>query len=290
MRSIDHYVLVADNLSSARERYQRMGFTVAPNGVHPFGTYNANMYFRSGPMIETLAVEDAVKYSQAIQDGNTFVKNDAAFRDRHGHDGFSHIVTTSLDADKDHSDYLALGVSGGDLVSFTRRFEKPDGTLDTVSAKLAFATHPKALSGYFFTCEDVIVPKIDRSSLLEHENTTLGARQVLSCTRNPEIYRDFYHTLFGLTEASSGHETIECQLENGRVSLQTPDQIASEYGIEQTLSDTELRHRGLIFGVDNLGAVENLFNRNQVGFNRHKDRLIVAHHSQWGAFFGFEPA
>jgi hypothetical protein len=149
MRSIDHYVLVADNLSSARERYQRMGFTVAPNGVHPFGTYNANMYFRSGPMIETLAVEDAVKYSQAIQDGNTFVKNDAAFRDRHGHDGFSHIVTTSLDADKDHSDYLALGVSGGDLVSFTRRFEKPDGTLDTVSAKLAFATHPKALSGYF---------------------------------------------------------------------------------------------------------------------------------------------
>jgi len=74
----------------------------------------------------------------------------------------------------------------------------------------------------------------------------------------------------------------------GRVSVRTPDHIAIEYGIEQTLGDTELRHRGLIFDVDNLGAVENLFKRNQVRFNRHNDRLIVPSHSECGAFFGFE--
>ncbi|WP_420731610.1 hypothetical protein [Hwanghaeella sp. 1Z406] len=39
MRLIDLYVLIAVSLDLARERYQRMGFTVTPNGVHPFGTY-----------------------------------------------------------------------------------------------------------------------------------------------------------------------------------------------------------------------------------------------------------
>ena len=84
MRLIDHYVLVAGNLTDSRKCYQQMGFNVAPDGVHPFGTYNANMYFRDGPMIETLAIENHDKYSKAIKAGNTFIKIDAVFRATQG--------------------------------------------------------------------------------------------------------------------------------------------------------------------------------------------------------------
>ena len=208
MRSIDHFVLVAGNLPDARKHYREMGFNVAADGVHPFGTHNANMYFRDGPMIETLSIENPVKYSEAIEAGNTFVRNDAAFRAAQGDSGFSHVVATSTDAEQDHNGFLERGVSGGDIVSFSRQFEQPDGKVETVAAKLAFATHSKAPSGFYFTCEDIVVPEIDRSSLLDHENGALGPIHAISCSREPLTYVDFLRgyssqTRFALTNRMS---------------------------------------------------------------------------------------
>ena len=288
MRLIDHYVLVAERLSDARDRYRRMGFNVAPDGVHPFGTHNANMYFRDGPMIETLAIADHVKYAEAIESGNTFVRNDAAFRNARGDDGFSHVVATSNNADKDHMDFLERGVSGGDLVLFSRKFEQPDGTLDTVAAKLAFATHPKAASGYFFVCEDVVTPEIDRSSLLDHENGALGAKYVISCTCEPSTYSDSYRELFGSTDVIVCDQTVDCVVPNGRVSIVTPEGLSQEYGVEQRRVGTDLLHVGLIFEVSDLSITEALFIRNQVSFERYYDRLIAQPTSELGFFFGFE--
>jgi hypothetical protein len=288
MRLIDHCVLVAEKLSDARDRYRRMGFTVAPDGVHPFGTHNANMYFPDGPMIETLAIADPVKVAQAIASGNTFVTNDAAFRRAHGHDGFSHVVATSTDADKDHRDFLKRGVSGGDLVAFSRKFEHPDGTLGTFAVKLAFATHPEATSGYFFVCEDVVSPEIDHSSLLDHENGAWGATSVISCTSEPSTYADFYRELFGSTDLIVREQTVDCVVPNGHVSIVTPERLWQEYGVGQRRAGTGLHHRGLIFGVSDLSRTEALFTRNQVPFKRHNDRLIAQPTSERGVFFGFE--
>lgn len=288
MRLIDHCVLVAENLPHARDRYRRMGFNVAPDGVHPFGTHNANMYFRDGPMIETLAIADPVRYAQAIEGGNTFVTNDAAFRRAHGDHGFSHVVATSTDADKDHTDFLARGVSGGAPVSFSREFEHPDGTLDTFSVKLAFATHPKATSGYFFVCEDVVAPKIDRSSLLDHENGALGATSVISCTSEPSTYGDFYRELFASSDDIVRERTVDCALPNGRVSIVTPEELSQEYDVGHRCAGEDLLHRGMIFGVRDLPRTEALFIRNRVPFKRHNGRLIALPASELGFFFGFE--
>ena len=288
MRLIDHCVLVAERLPHARDRYRRMGFTVAPDGVHPFGTHNANMYFRDGPMIETLAIADPAQYAEAIENGNTFVRNDAAFRRAHGDDGFSHIVATSTDAGKDHADFLKRGVSGGDLVSFSRKFEQPDGTRDTLAVKLAFATHPKAAYGTFFVCEEVVAPRIDRSSLLDHENGALGAKQAISCSSAPSTYGDFYRALFGSTDVIVRDQTVDCVVPNGRVTIVTPEGLSREYGVGQRRVGADLLHRGLIFGVHDLSRTEALFARNQVSYKLHNDRLIVPPASELGFFFGFE--
>ena len=265
-----------------------MGFNVAPDGVHPFGTHNANMYFRDGPMIETLAIADRVKVAEAIESGNTFVTNDAAFRGAHGDDGFSHIVATSTDADKDHKDFLERGVSGGDPVSFSRKFEHPDGTLDTFAVKLAFATHPKATSGTFFVCEDVVAPAIDRSSLLDHENGASGAKIVISCASDPSTYSNFYRELFGSTDVIVRDQTVDCVVPNGRLSIVTPEELSQEYGVRERCVGTDLLHKGLIFGVSDLSRTEALFARNQVAFKLHNDRLIAQPASERGFFFGFE--
>lgn len=288
MRLIDHFVLVAGNLSDARELYQRMGFSVAPNGVHPFGTHNANMYFRDGPMIETLSIENPIKYSKAIENGNTFVSNDAVFRAAHGDEGFSHIVVTSADADMDHDGFLERGVSGGDVVSFSRQFDQPDGKEGTVAVKLAFATPSNARSGFYFSCEDIVVPVIDRSSLLDHENGTLGAKHVISCSLEPLTYADFIKELFESNETCVNDQSVDCLAPNGRASIVTPKALARDFGIKHSCDGADLLHRVLVFGVTDLQKTEALFNQNQVLFKRHNERIVTQLRPGSGLFFVFE--
>jgi len=293
MRSIDHFVLATAGLAAARERYRRMGFTVAPDGVHPFGTHNANLYFRDGPMVETLAVHDPARYAEAVAAGNSFVRNDAAFRAARGDEGFSHIVLTSPDAERDHAAFRAQGVSGGDIVAFSRQFRRPDGSLDRVAAKLAFATHPAAPAGLFFTCEDIVVPDIDRAALLDHANGARGARQVISCAARPSDYVGFVEALLETPAEPSGPHRADWALPNGRVSILTPAALAAAYGVEVPGVDGDfsqggLLHCGLLFAVTDLAQTEALFARTGQPFARRAGRLVVVPAA--GVFFGFEDA
>lgn len=288
MQSFDHFVLVTEELEDARAHYRKMGFTVAPNGVHPFGTYNANMYFSDGPMIETLAIMDAGACSEAIAGGNTFVANDAAFRAAVGSSGFSHIVLTSEDADADHAGFQTDGVSGGDLVSFTRKFEQPDGSLGTVSVKLAFAKPPETRAAFYFTCEDIIMPDVDRSLLLEHANGALGAKRVISCAANPSRYAEFLEGLFGEDAVYADDDGVDGTVANGRASIVTPDVLAREYGVPHGQDRPDLLHRGLVFAVEDIKRTETLFTENEVAFNRHNDRLVTQIVPKPGVFFAFE--
>lgn len=288
MRLIDHFVLVAGNLSDARRHYQRMGFNVAPDGVHPFGTHNANMYFRDGPMIETLSIENPIKYSKAIEAGNTFVKNDAAFRAGQGDDGFSHVVLTSTDADLDHDGFLERGVSGGDVVSFSRQFEQPDGRVETVAAKLAFATHLEARSGFYFTCEDIVVPAVDHSLLLDHENGAIGTKHVISCSREPLTYVDFLKGLFDTAEIRARDQIVDCLVPNGRASIMTPKVLAQDFGVKFSCTGAELLHKGLVFEVTDLQKTSALFTQNQIPFEQQSERLVTQLSPEFGPFFAFE--
>ncbi|MEM7208863.1 MAG: VOC family protein [Pseudomonadota bacterium] len=288
MRFLDHFVLVARSIADARKCYTRMGFNVAPDGVHPFGTHNANMYFHAGAMIETLAVENQAKYKMAIESGNTFVKNDAAFRNANGEHGFSHIVFTSINADIDHKKFSGLGFSGGDIVSFSRQFSQPDGKVETVAAKLCFATHPKSHCGYYFTCEDIIVPEIDRSSLLEHENGALGPNHAISCSNKPSEYFNFLKSVVDPNKVQNHGESVECEFPNGRALIVTPQVLEQEFGMAHTNFGTDLIHRGLVFGVDDLRKTEALFARNEIPFMQCNDRIVAQPEPQNGVFFAFE--
>ena len=246
------------------------------------------MYFRDGPMIETLSIENHIKYSEAIEAGNTFVKNDAAFRAAQGDDGFSHVVVTSTDADMDHDGFLERGVSGGDIVSFSRPFEQPDGRVETVAAKLAFATHSKARSGFYFTCEDIVVPAIDRSLLLDHANGALGAKHVISCSREPSTYVDFVRGLFESNEIRVSDQSVDCLVPNGRASIVTPEVLVQDFGVKHSRAGADLLHRGLVFGVIDLQKTMALFTQNQIPFEWHNERLVTQLSPEPGSFFVFE--
>src|SRR5690348_9960814 len=91
-RSLDHLVLPVPSLATARQRLAELGFTVAPEGVHPFGTANCCVYLADGTFLEPLAVADADAQGEAAIRGNVFAARDIAYRFRRGENGFSAVV------------------------------------------------------------------------------------------------------------------------------------------------------------------------------------------------------
>src|SRR5216683_6051354 len=56
-RPLDHLVLCVRDLDAARRTYERLGFTLTPKAVHPFGTANSLIQF-NGNFLELLTVID----------------------------------------------------------------------------------------------------------------------------------------------------------------------------------------------------------------------------------------
>lgn len=225
-RPIDHCVLPMADLAVARERLTRLGFTVAPNGLHPFGTQNCCVYFADGTFLEPLAVADPTKTAQAALQGNVFVARDRSYRTRCGEEGFSALVFGTDDADTDHRQFVERGVSAGDPLSFSRPFTDASGKADVASFKLAFAADPGAPDVFFFTCERVNAPAVDRSALQRHRNGVVRIKAVLLATPNPEKFARLLGEAVG-TSGSEARDGLRFSALNGDVVMASHSQTTS---------------------------------------------------------------
>ena len=71
-RILDHAVLPVESLEVARARFSALGFTVAPDGVHPFGTENACIYLADGTFLEPLGIAQREDCEATARKGNVF--------------------------------------------------------------------------------------------------------------------------------------------------------------------------------------------------------------------------
>lgn len=179
-RALDHLVLPTASVDVARARLTRLGFTVAPTGVHPFGTVNACVYFPGGTFLEMLAVGDGALAAQAISQGNVFVARDHVFRAMRGEEGFSAIVLASDAADADQAAFAKADIAGGDMLTFSRPTTDALGKTDIATFKLAFAADVETPDAFLFTCQRVNAPAIDRAPLERHPNGATGIATVLA--------------------------------------------------------------------------------------------------------------
>src|SRR5688572_9176655 len=115
-RPLDHVVLPAASLAIARARLTALGFTVAPDGRHPFGTANCCVYLLDGIFLEPLAVDDAEQAGASARASNVFTARDAVYRRDVGNDGFSALVLATGDANADHAAFIEAGFSAGNML------------------------------------------------------------------------------------------------------------------------------------------------------------------------------
>lgn len=287
-RPVDHLVLPTAELEIARSRLRQLGFTVAPAGIHPFGTENVCVFFSDDTFLESLAVGQRETCEQEAKAGNVFVARDQAYRFRNGQEGFSALVVGSKNAKADHQSFIEAGISAGNILDFSRPFSLPDGKEDRAGFRLAFAADLRAPDAFFFTCERINTPKVDRSTLQLHANGAAALREIVLSEINPTDFQYPLQEVLNQRDVNAHSFGMDITAANASITVLTPSGLQAFFGIETPTTERGLRLQGFVLAVRDLAAVESLLTNNNIPIEKRGSRLIVHKAPGQGAAIAFE--
>lgn len=286
-RLLDHLVLPVAELSVARNRLAQLGFTVAADAQHPFGTENACVFLADKTYLEPLAVASREDCEAAALGGNVFVARDQAYRFRRGQDGFSAIVLSTDDAAGDHKRFVEKGISGGNPLDFSRSMSLPDGTTAEASFRLAFAADLRSPDFFLFTCQRLKALPSDRAALETHANGVTGMREVVLSEPNPTDFQYLLQEAVDEREVTAHSFGMDIETRNVKISVLNPAGMAGFYGRCTSSRLRGLIGRAVVFTVTDLEATGHLLAANAVEFIRKGERIIVPEAPGQGLLFVF---
>ncbi len=287
-RAIDHLVLAVTDLVAARTRLSSLGFIVAPDARHPFGTENACVFLKDGTYLEPLAIGSDADSKASARDGNVFTARDRAFRFRHGQEGLEAVVFQTSDALADHGAYVETGFSGGGMLDFSRPFRTPDGAESVASFRLAFAADLRSPDFYAFTCQRINTPAVDRSALMSHDNGVTGLAGVTLCEPHPHDFADFIGVVSRGGQPEQIGDNLEMPAGSASLSVVTHSEFEARFGRKYCGHARGLRGRAVSFHVASLEATATLLRRNGVVHETIGKRLVVPEASGQGVLYSFE--
>lgn len=284
----DHAVLPVTSLEIARTRLQALGFTVAQDAIHPFGTENACVFFVDDTYLEPLAIAQREDCERTATKGNVFTKFDQTYRFRVGDDGFSALAFKTDDADGDHKKFRKLGISAGKKLSFSRNFVDGNGKKDKASFKIAFAQDDRAPDATFFTCERINAPTVDRTSLTAHANSVVGISEVILSEQNPSDFQYFLQPVLNNRDTPSGSFGMQISAANTNLNVMTPEGMKMEFGATRSNLDRGLRCEGLVFKVAHAADLRQALTASSVEYRDTGRYWVVDAAQGQGAFFAFD--
>ena len=173
---IDHVFLLVHDLDQAARRYQALGFTVSPRGLHSAakGSANHTIMFPQD-YFELLGII-------APTEGNLARRQ---MIDTMG-EGLHAIACRIGDATAGAAALADLGIATTGLGSFERPVPLPDGSTGT-AAFTTVAFDPAELPfGTVFMCQHRTRDTVWLPELLEHPNTACGLDAVLAMSDDPQ--------------------------------------------------------------------------------------------------------
>jgi hypothetical protein len=240
MHSIDHLVLPVTTLTLARSRLSGLGFTVAPDARHPFGTGNCCVFFKNETYLEPIAILDRTATDQAAAEGLHFVKRLKRFTERQG-EGFAMAAFRSADAEADQARLKAAGLSAGSVFRFSRPAKLPDGSDVEISVALAYADDPGAADATLFTCQRSAPELLFQPEYVEHANGVVGIHVIVAVAAEP-------------AEHAHLEAMFQSDLEEEPATLEivTPPAYAERFGIEPPDPKRGLLLAGIELAVQDL--------------------------------------
>ncbi|WP_367714782.1 VOC family protein [Nitratireductor sp. GISD-1A_MAKvit] len=287
-RKLDHCVLPTADLAVARERLKALGFTVAADAAHPFGTGNCCVFLEDGSYLEPLSRVALQAALEAEAAGNAFVQRDRAFREKFGDEGFSAVVLGTGDADADHRRFVEAGISAGDPLSFSRPFRDSSGQEATASFRLAFAAPENADGHFFFTCQRVNLPSGGRGALETHPNGVTGTARIIMLATKPDIHAGFLERFSGASHEPVQEDWLNLRLGNAVLSVMTPERYQSDLGLDRAAPHGQLDLAAIVFQCPDIAGFRSHLSMQAVLFAEADGRIIVPPAAGQGAVFVFE--
>ncbi len=285
-RALDHVVLPFVSLGEARGLLSGLGFTVAPDAVHPFGTGNACVFFADGTYFEPLAIADPAAYVAAKTAGNIFVTRDAGFRSRHDLPSISALAFRSADALGDRAALAQKKFAETELVEFSRNFRTPAGEDVSVSFRLAFVRAEPDSHVYFFFCQPLHAKAPDRSALTRHANGVSGLARIVLSDCPSDKSRELLATVADARADEGGHGGLCFELANTTLHVLSGAALVEDYGVEQSASGG-LRVRGIVLNVTDMAATHACLAAGGCSATMTGRRLVVPFGAD-GSFIAFE--
>ncbi|WP_159951122.1 VOC family protein [Rhizobium sp. 18065] len=286
-RSIDHLVLPVGSLDVARARLSALGFTVAADAIHPFGTENACVFFADETYLEPLAVASREDCEASAKAGNVFVARDQAFRFRKG-EGLSAIVVKTDDASADDIRFRTQGFGAGEMLEFARQMRFPDGREINAAFRLAFAADLRGPDFFLFACQRINALPTDRGALLVHGNGVVGISRVVLVEDNPSDFQYLLELGLGQRDVTAHSFGISLLTANASVDALTPEGFSAHFGSTPRRKGRGLEGAAVVFHSRDIGVTEACLAANAIAYQKVGARLIVAPAPGQGVLFVFE--
>lgn len=206
-RRLDHLVICVRDLQQAALDWQKLGFTLTPTGVHPFGTSNRLAMFADN-FLELLAVTDAAAVPPAAPGRFSFAAHNQDFVARG--EGMSMLALHSADAHADAAHFSTHHIGAYAPFDFGRDATLPDGRSARVEFALAFATDPAMPGIAFFTCQQRHPPELFwKPDYQRHPNGATRVIEIVMSAPEPARHREFLERLMDSpAELAPGRLTV----------------------------------------------------------------------------------
>jgi hypothetical protein len=237
-------------LTLARSRLTKLGFTVAPDAQHPFGTANCCVFFRNQTYLEPITTIDRHRADVAAAEGVIFVKRLKRYNERRG-EGFAMVALKSDDAAADSAAFTKKGAEPHQPARFARMARLPNGSEREVGFVDAFANFPTAPDATLFVCQHLAADVIFQPAYLEHPNSAAGVVAVVAVAERPVEFQAMLATAAGKKPAAI-EGGIEARLKDGQ-SLLVLDREAFRRRYDL---DAPNPRQGLVFAASEVAVLD----------------------------------
>ncbi|MFK7763362.1 MAG: VOC family protein [Roseobacter sp.] len=282
-KSIDHYILLTDDLPAARDQYLKLGFNVLPIEKHiEFGSANAVVIFPNS-------------YLELLDLGNSPpVLRDAYAPRLSAGPGLCHVSLTAQSLRAEAIRLAGHGYTADPPLNARRKVVMPDGSqAETDSSSMYNWRSERPYLSLFFS-EHRKPETIFIEGHNVHENGVLDTVRIVSASVDPDADLTYYEASADGQAVRNGQGGFQLIGFRGDViEVLSPEAICARY--RPLIDDLKLGDLGgfpvaLHYSVSDIVATRAYLSAAEVGFTEQDAHLILSRESAMGCLIVFEPA
>ncbi|EJN07846.1 VOC family protein [Herbaspirillum sp. YR522] len=260
---LDHYIIRVNDLESATQQYQKLGFSLAPQGRHHTGTRNQTLVLDAN-YLELLYFPAELR---------------ATSRFKHYPDHYEGPVAVALqttDSAAVQRELASVDIQTEALVSGGRPVHLAQGAEDAAWLNLNFPQGAFGVPDYF-TCGHQTRHLVFRPEWQDHPNTARRIKTLVVVHPAPNGLRDRYRQAFGAISVGAAHDDgWQLRRDSLRVRFLTPAAFSARYpGVKLPAALGDVWFAGSIIEVRDIATTRKVLGANAVPFRDTGHEIVV---------------